>query len=229
MRTVERANLQTGELVRVPEWATKVDWSRSDVEIGLSVKLSRTTVGRVRALLGVENVHRTRPLATKSARQVNEETGQEISVPHWAVGVDWSMSDTAIAQQVGVSRARVGTVRRKLGKTGSRVKEDRVSDYERMRRWDFIRENASKMTVPELMKRTGYSEQHVRTLLSNFGLSAKRMDRHKPAPRYDWSKVNWEKMSNVEVAALVGCSPQTVANRRHVYKLPKGPRGRRNV
>lgn len=216
-----------GESVRVPRWATQVDWSMSDLRISERIGVSRSTVTRLRSLMGQP----PSPFArhgqrTPSVEMKNIATGHPVLVPEWAAKVDWAtQSDREIAAHVEVSRARVSTVRHRLGYTTGKG----IGVKERLRRWEYIKKHAANETVQELAQHTGYSMYRVRDILTELGLKAKPAQRsRKGLGRYDWSKVDWGK-TNKQIAAELGCATQTVANYRHREGKPPAPRGSRRA
>ena len=138
---------------------------------------------------------------------------------------DWKDQDVAISRELGISRERVRQKRLELGigkPEGHRQRESEVAAK-------ILGMKTGGMTIPKVALACGCSEEYAGTVMRGAGKDYVR--RPKGGAKYDWASVKpseWERMTDKEVAKLVGASKPIVVTQwrlRHGVRSASTGRG----
>lgn len=155
--------------------------------------------------------------ADTNAKGTRRGRGRPPKRVDWS-SVDWSLSNADIARNVGLSRERVRQVREEMGLEASRLATRAKLEAEWRER--LLEAGVETAHFAEVVRRLGVEETTARKWMKRLGMES-------PSLYMDWdNEERLGKMSDVELAILLGVAQNTVCQARTRRGIPpfEGPR-----
>lgn len=182
-----------------------IDWSKTNSEIAEQIGVSLSTVQRYRRKMAKDTIKMAEDTIKKA-----QKNRADIKNVDFFNNVDWNKTDSAIAQQIGVSRNTVSKYRKKFAQ-GTLKKRVCLKEVN----FDNIDWNK---TNDEIAEQIGASLATVQRCRKNMAKDTMRKVRKKRAylKNVDFNNIDWSK-TNSEIAEQTGASFTTVRKYRKKY------------